>query len=134
MAEYPFETAAKKLLGSGAKLPKPRSDPFTALQAANKVVEDFRKSIHGLGDQLLKLENAIDAYKNTLDQYSDIVDAADFDLDETKPDDKKKIDAAKGIMQKGIGEKLKDANEYLGELKKLDKIITNLRRLDKVDV
>ncbi|HZR21852.1 MAG TPA: hypothetical protein VFE51_31510 [Verrucomicrobiae bacterium] len=134
MAEYPFETNAKKILGNGAKLPKPRTDPIAALQAANKVVEDFRKSIHGLGDQLLKLENAIDAYKNTLDQYSDIVDAADFDLDEKKPDDKKKIDAAKNIMQKGIAEKVKDADEYFNELKKLDKIITNLRRLDKVDV
>jgi len=134
MAEYPFVTAAKKLLGNGAEMPKPRTDPLVALQAANKAVQDFRNSIHGLGDQLLKLQNAIGAYKNTLDQYSDIVDAADFGLDEKKPDDKKKIDAAKNIMQKGIDEKTKEADEYFNELKKLDKIITNLRRLDKVDV
>jgi len=134
MPEYPFETTAKKVLGNNAKLPKPRTDPVTALQAANKVVQDFRTSIHGLGDQLLKLQNAIGAYKNTLEQYSDIVDASDFELDEKKPDDKKRIDAAKSIMEKGIAEKVKDADEYFGELKKLDKIITNLRRLDKIDV
>jgi hypothetical protein len=37
-------------------------------------------------------------------------------------------------MQKGIDEKVKEADEFFGELKKLDKIITNLRRLDKIDV
>src|SRR5437868_11506595 len=130
MPEFPFETAAKKILGNSAKMPKARTDPVVVTQNVNKLVREFSDSIKGVGDKLLALENAVDGYKNTFDQYGDIVDGFDFGLDENKPDEKKKIETARGIFHKAFDEKLKDADDFKGELKKLDKILTNLRRLD----
>ena len=130
MSDFEFETAAKKLLGNSAKMPKPRVDPRTAIAAANKTVEAFKKSIDGLEKAILDIENGYGAYKNSLKQYSDIVDGADFGLDEKKPDDKKKIEAARGIMEKGLQARIDEADGFLDMLGKLDQVITNLHRLE----
>lgn len=134
MAELPFETAAKKVLGNGAKMPKPRTDPVAVTQQVNKLIREFSDSVKSVETKLLAIENAVDAYKNTFDQYGDVVDGFDFGLDDGKPEEKKKIEAARSIFHKEFSAKLKDADEFLGELRKLDKILTNLRRLDKMNV
>ncbi len=134
MADFEFETAAKKILGNSGKMPKPRVDPRTAIAVANKAVEAFKKQRGDLEKALLDMENGYSQYKNTLKQYSDIVDGDDFGLDDSKPDDKKKIDAAKAAMEKGIGERIKALDGYLEMLGKLDQILTNLHRLDNLKI
>lgn len=134
MADLPVETAAKKVLGNSAKLPKPRTDPVAVTQNVNKLIKEFSDSVKGVGDKLLAVENAVDAYKNTMNQYKDIVDGSNFGLNENNKDDQKKIESARAIYHKEFQAKLKDATEFSGELKKLDKILTDLRRLDKIKI
>jgi len=130
MAEFDFEIAAKKILGNTGKLPKLRVDPRQSIAVANKAVDAFKKGIQDLEKAVLDLENGYSQYKNTLKQYSDIVDGSDFGLDESKPDEKKKIDSAQDVMKKGIDARIKALDSYLAMLGKLDQIITNLHRLD----
>lgn len=130
MSDFEFETAAKKILGNSAKMPKPRVDPRTAIAAANKTVDAFKKNISDLEKAILDIENGYGAYKNSLKQYSDIVDGADFGLDEDKPEDKKKIEAAREVMEKGLQERIHKVDGFLDMLGKLDQVITNLHRLE----
>ena len=131
MPDFPWEAAAKKALGNGGKLPKPRVDPRTAIAATNKSVESFKKGRIDLEKQILDLENKFSQLKNTYQQYSDLVDGDDFGLDENKPDDKKKITAAREVMTKGLEGEMKYADSILTMLSNLDKIVTNLHRLDQ---
>lgn len=132
MSDFEFEAAAKKILGNSGKLPKPRVNPLASIATANKAVDRFKKTVEELEKALLDVENGFSQYKNTLKQYSDIVDGDEFGLDDSKPDEKKKIDAAKAAMQKGLDARIKTADHYLESLGKLDQILTNLRRLDSV--
>ena len=134
MSDLEFESAAKKILGKDGKLPKPRVDPRKSIEVANKAVDAFKKNIGDLEKGVLDLENAFSTYKNTFQQYSDIVDGANFGLDEDDPDDKKKIAAAIDAMQKGIDVRIKEMDGFLSMLRKLDQIIGNLRRLEKLNV
>lgn len=132
MSDFEFETAAKKLIGNSGKMPKPRVDPRGAIATANKAAQAFKAGIANLEKQVLDLQNGYSQYRNSLKQYSDIVDGSDFGLDEKKPDDKKKIDSARGAMQKGLKQRIDDADGYVSMLSKLDQIITNLHRLDQI--
>ena len=122
-------SAAQKALGKEGKLPKPRVDPASMYPLVTKAWEAFDKSRESLEKSLLDLENAFTQAKNTFKQYADMVDGNNFGLDEDDAEAKKKIDAASQILLKALTT-LQDASDTkVDQLNKLDRLVTDLRRL-----
>src|SRR5436190_16048055 len=112
MSEWSNAVAqAQKVLGKG-KLPKARVDPAVLYPILIKVLTNFNKGREDLEKKLLETQNAYTAAKNTLQQYEDIVEGADFDLDEDNDDDKKKITAARAIIIKALDNMEKSCDSW----------------------
>ena len=120
---------AKAALGKDAKLPKPRVDPETVYTAVGKSWAEFDKSREDLEKKILELENTFSTAKNTFVQYYDLVDGDDFGLDDSQPDDAKKIKAASDILLKELERLENKCDEELKTLSALDRLLTDLRRL-----
>lgn len=121
--------AANKVLGKDGKLPKPRVDPTSMYPIVTKAWEAFNATRETLEKNLLEVENAFTQSKNTFKQYADLVDGDDFGLKEDDADDKKRIETVTDIILKALKNLENKCDEQVESLSKLDRIITDLRRL-----
>ena len=126
--------AAQKALGREGKLPKPRVDPASMYPVLSKAWEPFRKNRDALEKDLLDLENAYTQAKNTFKQYADMVEGDDFGLNEDDAEAKKKIDAATAILLKALKSLEDSCDVFVDRLGKLDRVLTDLRRLKDVKI
>jgi hypothetical protein len=122
-------SAAKKALGKEGELPRPRVDPESVYGQVGKTWEAFDKSREDIEKKLLDMENKFSEAKNTFRQYSDLVEGNDFGLDEDNADNEKKIKAAGDILLKELKRLQDKCDEELDTLAKLDRYLTDLRRL-----
>jgi hypothetical protein len=125
-------SAAQKALGKDGKLPKPRVDPASMYPIVIKAMDAFNKSREGLEKTLLDYENAFSQSKNTFKQYADMVDGADFGLNEDDEECKKKMAAASAILLKALKEMQEGCDKNIDNLSKLDRFVTDLQRLKDV--
>jgi hypothetical protein len=97
-----------------------------------KAMDAFNKSREGLEKTLLDYENAFSQSKNTFKQYADMVDGADFGLNEDDEECKKKMAAASAILLKALKEMQEGCDKNIDNLSKLDRFVTDLQRLKDV--
>jgi hypothetical protein len=126
--------AAQKILGKDGKIPKPRAD-LAALGAAwVKAGQAFRKSIADLEASLQALEKATTSTRDGYKQYADLIQKSNFDLDESDDDNEKKITSARQLIIDAIQDGQKISDKSLDILGKLDRVVSDLNRLDNLDV
>jgi hypothetical protein len=121
--------AAQQALGKDGKLPKPAVDPLPSVILANKAWDAFRTTRTDLEKKLVEVQDRHSQAKHALQQYADLIDGDDFGLDEKKPDDKKRIDAASKVIVPWLNENQAAADEMLALMAKLDRVLTDLQRL-----
>jgi hypothetical protein len=124
-------SATKKVLGKEGDLPKPRVDPVKTLEDARKAALGLNKSREEMEKTLIEVQTAVAKAKAVAKQYGDLVDGYNFGLNAKDPKDKKTIDAATKTMLDGLQQVEGLLETYSGRLDKLDKMLTDLSRLDK---
>ncbi len=115
---------AFKILGKGAKVPAPIVDPVEAAEDAKKALVEVNKARIALMKQVDDYENALDKVKNATKQYTNTVAKDKFGLDESKPDDKKKIAEARKLLTKVMDSASGQCNDTLKTLASLDRAIS----------
>jgi hypothetical protein len=115
------KAAALKVLGKDAKIPPVTSALKTAGDQVGKAYDAFKKSRTDLEAKVLALQNADSSAKNALKQYGEMLQVADFGLDEDDKEVAKNIEQAQKILSAWA-----DANFDI-----MDKNIKNLDELDK---
>jgi len=119
---------AQKIIGKEGKLPKPRVDPMTAMDDANKLLHELFKARDTLEGKLIAAQAACAKVTLAAKQYGDMVDGADFDLDAKKPDDKKKIADAQKVLEDQLGTIEKFADKVTDILGTLDKSLASIEK------
>jgi hypothetical protein len=138
---FDFETKAAQILkGTKGKLPK-TDTIHKAIGSANqtganttKSISAFYKAKDDLAKVVLELQNKYDAIKNAIKQYADDIEVEDFGLDKSKPDDKKKIDELKKIVQKWLDENTKKLDSDLKGFDNVQKFLQQTRHLETAKV
>jgi len=120
---------AKKILGNTAKIPDKKMDgAFKAADEANKAWDGLGTLRDGMKKKILEVQNFDSKVGNALKQAEDEFDDADFGLDDSKPDDKKKIDQAHAIFDKFFNEAQKNMDENNKNLDELDKHLIDIKK------
>ena len=91
-----------------------------------KSVAPFKAAVSTLEKSILALQNLNSKSTNQLKQVNNNVAAADFGLDQSKPDDKKKIDQCKKLLSSRCDEMEKDNDARSKALDEVDKHIDNI--------
>ena len=113
-----------KILGKDAEIPYPDPNPADAVEDSNKVRTDVIKTRDALVKLVDDYETSIDRVKNVAKSYSNKLSKEKFGLDESKPDDKKKIIQARKILLDEMKEIDKLCNESLKVMADIDKAIS----------
>ncbi len=122
---------ANKTLGSDGKLPKQRVDLLKVFDDGTKAVMDLNKQREEMEKQIVEVEGALAKIKGAAKQYGDLVDGDDFGLDAKDPKNKKIIaDVSKKIVD-ALGDIENAMDDWTGMMDKLDKVLTDLHRLNK---
>ena len=132
MPGFDFEETARKAIGPKGKLTKPNVDPFPMRATIHKAIEAFSATRVSVEKAVLTLQDDYSKYKHTCQQYYDLVDGDHFGLDQNNAEDKKRIEAARLIMKKGLKHQMDLADSFNDMLAKLDKIMTDLHKLDSM--
>jgi hypothetical protein len=120
---------AKKILGPSAKIPDKKMDgAFKAADEASKAWDGLGTLREGMKKKILEVQTADSKVENTLKQAEDEFDNEDFGLDDSKPDDKKKIDSAHKIFDKFFDDAQKNFDENNKNLDELDKHLINIAK------
>jgi len=138
---FNFEPKAAQILkNTKGKLPKTNT-LHAAVDSANQASDTAMKSQatffkikDDLAKAVLELQNKYDAVKNAIKQYDDDIEVEDFGLDKSKPDEKKKIDEVKKVVQKWVDENIKELDGRLKALDNIQKFLQQTQHLatDKV--
>ncbi len=126
--------AAKKVLGKEGELPKPKVDLNKIGDEFAKAYQSFKSALDELEKQLVEFVTAGEKVKAATKQYANICDGDDFGLDAKNADNKKKIADATKIMLGALGKIEDDMDRNETRLDKLDRVLTDIRRLDDVKV
>ena len=94
---------AFKILGDGAEVPVPQGDITVQFDKAEKARGVVNKARDTLLEKMQEYEDAFDSIKNDLVSYKRQIEKANFKLDEKKPEDKKKIAAARKVVGDACG-------------------------------
>ena len=94
---------AFKILGDGAEVPVPQGDITVQFDKAEKARGVVNKARDTLLEKMQEYEDALDSIKNDLVSYKRQIEKANFKLDEKKPEDKKKITAARKVVGDACG-------------------------------
>ena len=94
---------AFKILGDGAEVPVPQGDITVQFDKAEKARGVVNKARDTLLEKMQEYEDALDSIKNDLVSYKRQIEKANFKLDEKKPEDKKKIAAARKVVGDACG-------------------------------
>jgi hypothetical protein len=125
---------AQKTLGKEGKIPKPKSDMAALGAAWTKAGQAFRKSITDLQTSLQALEKVTTLTRDGYKQYAGVIKDSDFGLDDGDDENKKKIDCAKKVILDAIQDGTDISDKSLSNLDKLCKIVSDLNRLNDLDV
>jgi hypothetical protein len=123
--------AAKKALGKDGTLTKPRVDVGKVADDLMKAKSTFDKARADVETQLVGFETALAKLKAAAKQYSNLVDGDNFDLDAKDAKNKKTITDVTKILVDAMSQIEQDADTVTDRLDKLDKVMTDMRRLDK---
>ena len=94
---------AFKILGDGAEVPVPQGDITVQFDKAEKARGVVNKARDTLLEKMQEYEDALDSIKKDLVSYKRQIEKANFKLDEKKPEDKKKIAAARKVVGDACG-------------------------------
>jgi hypothetical protein len=123
--------AAKKAVGKDGTLTNPRVDVGKVAHEVIKVKAGFDKARVDVETQLVSFETALAKLRAAAKQYSDLVDGDSFDLDAKDTKNKKTIIEVTKIILDAMSEIEQDADTVTDRLDKLDKVMTDMRRLGK---
>ncbi|HLB99550.1 MAG TPA: hypothetical protein VJK90_17895 [Acetobacteraceae bacterium] len=123
--------AANKALGKDGQLPKPRVDLLKTLDEGNKTLAGLSKQRQEMEKTVVDVEAAVAKIKGAAKQYGDLVDGNDFGLDEKDPKNKKLIASVTKTMLDALQGVEDNMDIWSGWMDKLDKVLTDLSRLDK---
>jgi hypothetical protein len=123
--------AAKKALGNDGTLTKPRVDVGKVADEVIKAKAAFDKARVDVETQLVGFETALGKLKTVAKQYGDLVDGDNFKLDAKDAKNKKTITDVTKILLDAMSQIKQDADTVTDRLDKLDKVMTDMRRLDK---
>ncbi len=126
--------AAQKNLGSGGKLPKPSVDPSALEANLYKARDAYDGSRADLEKKILAFQNALSQAKNNFKQYGDMVDGNNFGLDEADPEQKKRIAATTKSLLDWIKGTQTAIDKHIEALDKLDRAVTDTKRLDNLKI
>ncbi len=133
MAWKDIAANAQKIIGKG-KLPRASAD-LSAIEAKfNKARADYATSKAELEKTALALQNAFTEAINAYGQYDDVVDGEDFGLDAASPEGKKAIPAATKLIRDWLKASDSSLSSFVEELKKLNRILVDIRRLDNIKI
>ena len=122
---------ANKTLGSDGKLPKQRVDLLKVFDDGTKTVLALNKQREEMEKQIVEVETGLAKIKGAAKQYGDLIDGDNFGLDAKDPKNKKIIaDVSKKILD-ALGDIENTMDEWTGMMDKLDKVLTDLHRLNK---
>jgi len=124
-------TSANKTLGKDGKLPKPRVDLLKTLDEGIKTLNGLNKQREGMEKTIVDVEAAIAKIKGAAKQYGDLVGGDDFGLDAKDPKNKKLIAEVSKTMLAALQGVEDIMDTWSGWMDKLDKVLTDLSRLDK---
>jgi hypothetical protein len=120
---------AKKVLGPSAKIPDKKIDPvFKAAEDANKGWDGLGTLRDGMKKKILELQNLESKVRNGLQHVGDEFDDESFGLDDSKPDDKKKISQAQAIFSKFFTDAEKIFDDNNKNLEELDKHLIDIKK------
>jgi hypothetical protein len=122
---------ATKSLGKEGKLPKPRVDLAKVLEEGVKTATGLSKQRKEMEKTIVDVETAVAKIKAAAKQYGDIVDGDDFGLDAKDPKNKKLIAQVTKTMLDALQGVEDNMDIWSGWMDKLDKVLTDLSRLDK---
>jgi hypothetical protein len=113
-----------KILGKDADVPYPEPNPAETIEDSNKLRTEVTKARDALVKLVDDYETSIDKVKNVAKSYSNKLSKEKFGLEDTKPDDKKKIIQARKIILDEMKEIDKQCNDSLKVLADIDKAIS----------
>ena len=120
---------AKKILGNTAKIPEQRVQlAIKFALESNKVWDGFNALREAMKKKILEQQNADSKVMNTLHQAWDEIQESDFGLDDSKPDDKKKIAQATAVFNKFFTDTKKTWDENDKNIDELDKHLMNIAK------
>ncbi len=118
---------AQKILGKDAKIPQPKflgkaSSDYGAAWAA------FKKAREDLEAKVLDMQNLESKMKNTIKQFEDSIEEAEFGLDDKNKDDAKKIKDAQAILMGYCDNLIGIRDQAIKDLGELDKHLMNIAK------
>src|SRR5271154_4187635 len=91
MAWKDIAAGAQRIIGKDGKLPKPAVDLNAVEAKVIKARAVYDASKQGTEKTVLALQNTLDELKNAYGRYDDVIDGADYGLDDSTPVAKKAI-------------------------------------------
>ena len=120
---------AKKVLGNTAKVPEQKVQlAIKFALESNKVWDAFNVLREAMKKKILEQQNADSKVMNTLHQAWDEISESDFGLDDSKPEDKKKIAQAVAVFDKFFTETKKTWDQNDKNIDELDKHLMNIAK------
>jgi septal ring factor EnvC (AmiA/AmiB activator) len=86
----------------GKSFPMPQADIQASTKKMAKALGDLNKTRSEMEDQLQTYRNSLEKIRNNIVAFRGKLSKTKFGLDEKKPDDKKKIGAAREILDGGV--------------------------------
>jgi predicted nucleotide-binding protein len=120
---------AKKVLGNSAKIPDKKMDgAFKAADEASKAWDGLGTLRDGMKKKILEVQNVGSKVENALKQAQDEFDDSGFGLDDSQPDDKKKIALAQAIFDKFFDQARQNQKDNNTNLDELDKHLIDIKK------
>jgi hypothetical protein len=120
---------AKKILGNNVKIPEASMHKTIQISVeSDKVWATLTALREALKKKILEQKNADSRVTNSLRQAYDEVYESDFGLDEKKPEDKKKLDAAQAVFDKFFKQVEGVWKQNADDLDQLDMHLMNLAK------
>jgi hypothetical protein len=114
-------SATAKIVGGDVKnVPAPQAEVQTSMKSATKALSDLNKARNDMLKEIQTYENSLDKLRNDLIAYRHKLPKEKFGLDDKKPDDEKKIEAARKILDDGLQEVLDELIESETKIKPVD--------------
>jgi len=112
-----------KILGKDAFSPAFRSEAIDALDDANMAAVALNKQKKDILKMVEDYEDVIAKIRNAAKQYSAKVAKADFDLDDKKPDEKKKLMQVRKILTDSMNDLDRQCQDSLKSVDAIEKAL-----------
>ena len=115
---------ALKVAGKDAEVPAPQVDPMDGLEEATKTLTELNKARNDMLKKIEDYENAIGKIRNAVKGYVAKIAKDKCGLDESKPDDKKKIVQVRKILTDSMHDLDKQCQDSLKSVDGLEKSLS----------